>query len=179
VLSLRERLLIVPQVGRLEWIGARHAHGEPMVELDEAELAAGRGLVGDRAARAKVGGKRQVTLLQHEHLPVIAAFSGQKALAPALLRRNLVISGVNLVALKGLRFALGDEIVLEGTGPCEPCSKMDEALGPGGFQAMRGHGGITARVVQGGRARRGDKVRALGAGAPDDHNLGAAPVRLR
>jgi MOSC domain-containing protein YiiM len=136
-----------------------------MAELTEAEFEAGRGLIGDRAARAKTGGKRQVTLLQHEHLPVIAALSGRPRLEPGLLRRNLVVSGINLVALKGLRFAIGDEIVLEGTGPCEPCAKMDAVLGPGGFQAMRGHGGITARVLRGGRARVGDRVRALGAAA--------------
>ncbi|HEU4410111.1 MAG TPA: MOSC domain-containing protein [Polyangiaceae bacterium] len=163
MLSLRERLLIVPQFGRLEWVGARRGHGEPMIELAEAEFEAGRGLVGDRAAKSKAGGKRQVTLLQHEHLAVLAALARRPGLEPGLLRRNLVVSGVNLVALKGLRFALGDEVVLEGTGPCEPCAKMDEALGAGGFQAMRGHGGITARVLRGGRARLGDQVRALGA----------------
>lgn len=153
----------MPQVGRVEWVGARPAHDVTMIELAEGELVAGRGLVGDRAARAKAGGKRQVTLVQHEHLPVLAALTGRAGVPPALLRRNLVVSGINLVALKGLRFALGDEVVLEGTGPCEPCSKMDAALGPGGFQAMRGHGGITARVARGGRVRAGDRVRALGA----------------
>ncbi len=166
MISLRERLLIVPQIGQLEWVGARPAHDVPMVALAEAELVAGRGLVGDRASRAKAGGKRQVTLVQHEHLPVIAAFAGRAPFGPALVRRNLVVSGLNLVALKGLRFALGDEVVLEGTGPCEPCAKMDTAIGPGGFQAMRGHGGITARVARGGRVRVGDRVRVLGAAEP-------------
>ncbi|HEU4533868.1 MAG TPA: LysR substrate-binding domain-containing protein, partial [Polyangiaceae bacterium] len=120
VLSLRERLLVVPQVGLLQWVGARHGHDEPMVELAEGEFLAGRGLVGDRAARAKVGGKRQVTLVQYEHLPAIASFAGRPKVEPGRLRRNLVVSGVNLVALKGLRFAIGDEVVLEGTGACEP-----------------------------------------------------------
>lgn len=161
-MNLRERLAHVPQTGRLVWIGVRPAHGEPMIPLDEADVLEGRGVSGDRAARAgRVGSKRQVTLFQHEHLPVVAALSGHAEVAPALLRRNFVIAGINLVALKNLRFAIGDEVVLEGTGPCEPCSKMDEALGDGGFQAMRGHGGLTARVVRGGKVRVGDAVRVV------------------
>ena len=48
--------------------------------------------------------------------------------------------------------------VLRGTGPCAPCSRMEEALGPGGFNAVRGHGGITAEVVRPGRVALGDSV---------------------
>jgi MOSC domain-containing protein YiiM len=65
---------------------------------------------------------------------------------------------VNLVSLKGLAFRIGEEVLLVATGPCEPCSKMDRALGEGGFHAMRGHGGITARVLRGGVVRIGDPV---------------------
>lgn len=161
---LKERLLHVPQVGQLAWIGARPAHDAPMVSLREVELVAERGVAGDRAAAGRTGGKRQVTVLQREHLPVIAALSGRVEVSPELLRRNLVIAGINILALKSLRFAIGYEVELEGTGPCEPCAKMDEALGEGGFQAMRGHGGITARVLRGGMVRIGDEVRAFGKG---------------
>ena len=80
-------------------------------------------------------------------------------LDPALLRRNIVVAGLNLLALKGRRFRIGGAL-LEGSGPCEPCSRMEEALGPGGYNAMRGHGGITARVVEGGLIRVGDAVAA-------------------
>lgn len=75
---------------------------------------------------------------------------------PEQLRRNIVVSGINLLALKNQSFQLG-EAVLESTGPCHPCSRMEEALGAGGYNAMRGHGGITARVISPGNVQVGDK----------------------
>jgi MOSC domain-containing protein YiiM len=161
--ALHERLLDLPQVGALTWIGVRPAHGAPMVALDDAEVLADRGIVGDVVMGARTSGKRQVTLVQHEHLPVIASLAHAAEVAPTMLRRNLVVRGVNLVALGAMRFAVGDEVVLVGTGACAPCGQMDRTIGPGAFQAMRGHGGITARVERGGRLRVGDAVRALGA----------------
>lgn len=160
--TLRERLARVPQVGTLTWIGLRPEREAPMRVVSEALAIEGRGLEGDRVSKSgKLGGKRQVTLVQREHLEVVAHLSGRPSVVPELLRRNLVIAGVNLLSLKRMRFSIGDEVVLEGSGPCEPCSKMDGALGDGGFHAMRGHGGITARVVRGGVVRLGDRVRAL------------------
>jgi MOSC domain-containing protein YiiM len=159
--TLRERLARVPQVGTVQWIGLRPGREVPMVSVEEVLAIEGRGLEGDRAADGgKRGGKRQVTLIQAEHLEVVARLVKKDAVAPALVRRNLVVGGVNLVALKRMRFEIG-EVVLEGSGPCEPCSKMDASLGDGGFHAMRGHGGITARIVRGGRIRVGDAVRAI------------------
>ncbi|MBB6098982.1 MOSC domain-containing protein YiiM [Deinobacterium chartae] len=113
-------------------------------------------------AQALAGpGKRNVTLIQAEHLPVIAALLGREQVTPDELRRNLVVSGINLLALKDRRFWVG-EVLLEGTGACHPCSRMEEALGPGGYNAVRGHGGLTARVVRGGTLRLGDPVRPAG-----------------
>jgi MOSC domain-containing protein YiiM len=129
-------------------MGVRPERAAPMTVVEQAELVARRGIVGDRASKATAGGKRQVTLIQAEHLPVLAAWLGREVSA-AELRRNLVVRGLNLLTLVNLRFAIGDAILV-GTGPCAPCSKMDVALGPGGFQAMRGHGGITASVEHGG-----------------------------
>jgi MOSC domain-containing protein YiiM len=164
---LGERLLDVPQVGRLVWIGVRPERDAPIEERANVEAIAERGLLGDRASRGRPSGKRQVTLVQAEHLPVLASLLARPDLSPALLRRNLVIAGINLLSLVNLRFAIGAGVVLVGTGPCAPCAKMDRALGPGGFQAMRGHGGITARVERGGIIRLGDGVRALGSARED------------
>jgi MOSC domain-containing protein YiiM len=147
-----------PRAGRLEWIGVRPAKRAEMIAGAEAEAVAERGITGDyRTARG--GSRRQVTLIQAEHLEVIGELLGRDAVDPRLARRNLVVSGINVLALKDQRFAVGNAI-LEGTGPCEPCSKMEAALGDGGYNAMRGHGGITARIVVGGVLRLGDAVRA-------------------
>ena len=74
------------------------------------------------------------------------------------MRRNIVVSGINLQSLKEHQFKIGDA-TLYGTGNCPPCSRMEENLGPGGYCAMRGHGGITAFVVQTGTIRLGDHVK--------------------
>ena len=97
-------------------------------------------------------------MIQAEHLPVVASLVGKATIEPEVLRRNIVVSGINLLALKDRRFVIGDA-VLEFTGHCVPCGRMEENLGQGGFNAMRGHGGITARVIQTGMIRCGDQVR--------------------
>lgn len=153
--------------GRVEFIGLRPQRGVPMESVAEALALEGRGLQGDRSAQRNGSGKRQVTLIQAEHLPVIAALAGSVSLQAATLRRNLVVSGLNLLAARALFkdqplvLCIGNEVQLEVTGPCEPCSLMEKALGPGGYNAMRGHGGITARVRTGGRIRCSDAVRCI------------------
>lgn len=156
--SLARLMATLPRQGQVEWIGLRPARGQPMIEADGAEAVADGGLAGDRYAGSS--GKRGVTLIQAEHLPAIATLSARPDLQPAWLRRNLVVSGIPLIALKQRRFRIG-EVLLEGTEPCDPCSRMEEILGPGGYNAMRGMGGLCARIVSGGHIRRGDAVEAL------------------
>ena len=72
----------------------------------------------------------------------------------------MVVAGLNLAALKEHRVRIGTAI-LEPTGECHPCSRMEAILGEGGYNAVRGHGGITARVVEAGRVRLGDAVARL------------------
>ena len=164
-----------PRRGRLEAILLRPQRGVPALRVPTATAVIDHGLAGDRIGERAVsqpgGSKRQVTLIQAEHLPLIGARAGLDAIDPAALRRNLVISGLNLVAARSpfadqpLKVWIGNEVALVITGPCDPCSKMEAVLGPGGYNAMRGHGGMTARVVRGGVVAVGDVVRVEIVGA--------------
>ena len=166
--DLRALMQTFPREGRLDWIGLRPRYRAPVESVAQVWALKDHGLVGDHAATS-AGGKRQVTLIQWEHLRVLAQLTGRENVDPALLRRNLVIAGVNLLAFRDCSFAIG-EVVLIGTGPAAPCSRMEVALGPGGFNAMRGHGGITARVVSGGMLRVGDAVRFESGGASNSQD---------
>ncbi len=145
--------------GAVEWIGLRAERRAPLKSVNEAEAVPGSGLEGDHF-HGQGGGKRQVTLIQGEHLDAVGAFLQGSSPDPSLTRRNIVVRGINLFSLQDRRFRIG-EAVLEHTGPCHPCSRMEENLGPGGYNAMRGHGGITASVIEGGAIRVGDTVEKL------------------
>ena len=155
---LGQMMATVPRAGRVEWLGLRPKRDVPMQEVEQATASAGIGLAGDRYAGGS--GKRGITLIQAEHLPVIAALAGLGVIHPSTLRRNVVVSGIPVIALKGRRFRIG-EVVLEGTDSCDPCSRMEDALGAGGYNAMRGHGGLCARIISGGQLQRGDAVMPL------------------
>jgi MOSC domain-containing protein YiiM len=148
-----------PHVGKVCWIGLRPGRDQPVQPVPEAEATTDGGLVGDRF-KGKPGAIRQVTLIQQEHLDAVASMMASDRIDPALTRRNIVVSGINLTSLKGAAFAIGSA-VFQGTGACAPCSKMERNLGAGGYNAMRGHGGITASVIQPGKVAIGDSVRFL------------------
>lgn len=147
-----------PHTGVVTLIQIRPERSADMVPLNEVAAEEGLGLTGDRYQR--VDGPRQVTLIQAEHLDAVASFLNRESVDPALTRRNLVIRGLNLLSLKGKKFRIG-EVVLEYSGECHPCSRMEINLGQGGYNAMRGHGGITARVVSSGKISKGDRITAL------------------
>jgi len=111
------------------------------------------GLEGDHSR----AGKRAVTLIQAEHLQVIAKLANLETVDAALLRRNIIVSGLNLLGFRKARLRVGQS-VLEVAGPCPPCSRMEKALGHGGYTAMRGHGGVYAEVVAPGTIEVGDLV---------------------
>ncbi|GAB3895374.1 MOSC domain-containing protein [Spirosoma agri] len=153
--NIKDLFNVFPRPGRVEWIGIRAERRVSPEVVQSVEVSEKKGLIGDHYSGQS--GNRHVTLIQAEHLPVVAALTGRDVLDPSLVRRNIVVSGLNLLALKDQQIHIGD-VVLKITGQCHPCSKMETALGPGGYNAMRGHGGMTAKVVTGGTISVGDDV---------------------
>jgi len=125
----------------------------PVISVDKVLAMSGKGLTGDRYVG---GGSRQITLVSSESLSSVSSFLGI-SVTPDLVRRNIVTSHINLLSLKGKRFKIG-EVLLDFTGECHPCSRMEENLGIGGYNAMRGHGGITAAALSDGIIKIGDQI---------------------
>jgi len=153
--DIQTMLRTFPREGRVEWLGRSPGRREPIDVVERVRVEVGTGIEGDRHSRSGRG-KRQVTLMQREHLATVSSLLGREVM-PEELRRNVVVSGINVWALKDRVFRVGTAL-LQGTGPCAPCSRMEGNLGVGGYNAMRGHGGITARVLEAGDIALGDAV---------------------
>lgn len=155
-MALSELVNGYARLGTVMWIGVRPERRAPLLPLSSV-LITETGVEGDHRVKA---GKRAVSLIQWEHFPVIASLADKEDVTPEALRRNFVVSGINLLGLRNRSFRIG-EAILRGTGICAPCSRMEENLGPGGYAAVRGHGGITADIISPGRVSLQDQVEPL------------------
>lgn len=146
--------------GRVEGIYLGRRRGELPVAVAEAEAVPGRGLVGDRYwAGAGTwshwpGAGREVTLIAAE---VLDSLPPAYRLGGAEARRNLVTRGVDLDALVGCDFCIG-EVWLRGRRPCEPCAHLERLTRPGVAAVLAGRGGLRADILAGGRIRAGDPL---------------------
>lgn len=143
--------------GTLNWIGLRPARKEDLIEVKEVLAREGLGLEGDHRCTKTPGSARQVTIISQEYIQQTAHFLGIEDINPNLLRRNLVVAGINLSALRHQRFSIG-EAIFEATALCHPCTRMETALGKGAVSAMLGHGGICAKILKSGTIKIGDRV---------------------
>ena len=157
MLTLAELTARHARPGRVEWLGVRTVKRGPVEAVERVRVTA-NGLEGDHRSRP---GVRALSLIQFEHRAVIEALSafggGADGVTFAMLRRNVAVSGLNLAGLRERTFRLGTAL-LRGTGPCAPCSRMEAALGHGGYAAVRGHGGLLAEVLEEGEVAIGDAV---------------------
>ena len=156
---MKDLLGIIPQKEKVEWIGILSKKKEELLVVESVKVKKGSGLAGDQF-KGSSSGKRQVTLIQQEHLNAVSSILGKKRIDPKLTRRNIVVSGINLLSLKHQQFQIGD-VTLETTGICAPCSRMEENLGAGGYNVMRGHGGITATVIEDGEIKLGYSIELI------------------
>jgi MOSC domain-containing protein YiiM len=153
--------------GELSWIGLRPSRKAEILEVDSIQAIAESGLDGDHRFENTLGSGRQVTLISEEYISQIEHFLSlsrsknqtphQQTVHPRLLRRNLVIKGMNLDALRYQQFSIGAAI-FEAGALCHPCLRMEALLGKGGIAAMMGHGGLCLKVIQSGKITLGDTV---------------------
>jgi hypothetical protein len=150
--------------GTVEGLYLAPAAEAPCEAVEAVEAVAGRGLRGDRYfdGHGTFGGPgatgHELTLIEAEALEALAAESGI-ALDPADARRNVVTRGVDLNALAGRRFVIG-EVEIAGRRWCEPCAHLQRLTAPGVLRGLVHRGGLRADVVRGGTIARGDELRA-------------------
>ena len=126
----------------------------PTDDLDEVEVKAGAGLVGDRFFGRGAGFDGHVTFLAVEVIQVVSAECGVRNVSPSALRRNVVIEGVPLNQLIGQEFAI-DGVEFRGAKHCAPCRWMDLGVAVGALQALKGRGGLRAQALSDGWLRKG------------------------
>jgi MOSC domain-containing protein YiiM len=131
-----------------------------IAEVESVQALAEQGLEGDHRCRKTRGSGRQVTIISREFIEQICRHMGRESIAPALLRRNLVVSGMNLNLLRHQILQIGEAIIVPGA-LCHPCLRMNENLGEGGVAAMYGYGGLCAKIVRSGTIQVGDAVTRL------------------
>ena len=121
--TLERQYLRSIQLGIVEWIGIGPKRLVEVHSVNEVTANSDIGLEGDYFKKSSTG-KRQVTLIQQKRLDGVARKLSNSAIPPELLRRNIMVSGINLLVLKHQQFQV-EEVLLETTGICAPCSRID------------------------------------------------------
>ena len=153
----------VKQPGKLVSITIAGESGGPLNRLEETTLVAGKGIPGDRCYNEQgADPDKQVTLIEEEK---VAEFNRETGLDVGAwqTRRNLVTQGVDLNALLGKQFMVGDTL-LEGADLCQPCATLgglfatEQVPSATVVKTMVDRGGLRATIVRGGTIRPGDRI---------------------
>ena len=132
-------------------------HGQPpgthsIQETDQIECVAGKGIRGDRYFEHKDNFKGQITFFADEVYRILQSELGQQDLLPSAFRRNVITHGLDLNELIEKEFEI-QGVRFIGTEECRPCYWMDQAITPGTESAMKGRGGLRARILSDGVLR--------------------------
>lgn len=136
----------------------RMEHG--VIAVDSVECHAGRGLAGDRFYDYKEDFKGQITLFDKAVADALQTELNLPPIDHSAFRRNVMVSGIDLNALVGKQFSIGDT-ELSGSEECSPCYWMDQAIGPGAFEWLKGRGGLRCRITRSGTLQTGSTVMKL------------------
>lgn len=127
----------------------------PLQEVGQVECVAGHGLRGDRFYDYKNDYKGQVTFFAQETFDQLSAAFPQVEKSPGVLRRNVIVSGADLLALIGQEFEL-QGVRFRGTAHCKPCYWMNRAFAPGAEDwLMENKGGLRAKILTDGWLKTG------------------------
>jgi MOSC domain-containing protein YiiM len=134
----------------------------PLVEVQQIECVAGRGIRGDRFYDYRDNYKGQITFFSLHVFENLARHLGLTNKSPGAARRNIVVSGVELNDLIGEEFSI-QGVRLRGTAHCAPCYWLDQAIAPGAEKFLKGNGGLRAQILSDGVIAVGDAQLVLAA----------------
>jgi MOSC domain-containing protein YiiM len=134
----------------------------PLLEVARIECVAGSGIRGDRFFDYRDDYKGQITFFSLEVFERLSAHFKLQNKSAGALRRNVIVSGVNLNDLIGEKFSV-QGVQLRGTAHCKPCYWMNQAVAPGAEEFLQGNGGLRAQILNDGVIAVGDAQLVLGA----------------
>jgi MOSC domain-containing protein YiiM len=145
--------------GRVEGIFITAVRGELPEPVPSVTAVAGRGLEGNRYFFDEAPPGNAITLIAAEAVEAMEAEHGI-SVEPRETRRNVVTRGIDVNALVGKRFRIGD-VECEGIELCEPCRHLESMTKPGIIKGLTHRGGLNADILAGGEISVGDAVVAL------------------
>ena len=129
----------------------------PVTEVGTVECVAGHGIRGDRFFDYRDDYKGQITFFALEVFHELCRAFPVPNASPGLLRRNVIVAGIDLNSLIGETFDV-QGVSFHGTGECKPCYWMDQAFAPGTEKYLLGRGGLRARILSDGQLRSASSI---------------------
>ncbi len=144
--------------GRVEGIFLSERKGDMPQSVDSVEAVSGSGLVGNRYFHCDGDAPPGVaiTLIAAEAIEAFVQETGI-SLTAGESRRNVLTRGIDVNALVGKRFRVGDVECL-GVELCEPCASLEAMTKPGVLKGMVHRAGLNADVLSDGEIAVGDAV---------------------